>query len=119
MARAKKAELAAIPVQVRDRIGGEWRDLPISARFRINYTGRWPLGLPDTFIEVAAASDGDFLEVRSEFALSLAVLSGNLVHVSPDQLQGGATEVARLRKRQVDLVAQLNAAQDPMRKRKR
>lgn len=107
-------------VQIQDSIMGEWRDVPDSVRMRFNFTGRWQeLGLTDTWIEVTLTRDADAIDVRSMSYITSTGTAGNSITVSPDEMQGGMSEVLRLRKRELELIDALNKAQDAYGERKR
>jgi hypothetical protein len=98
-------------VQIQDSVMGEWRDVPESTRVRFLFEGRWQeLGLDDSWIEAALSPEGDFVALRGDHRLSLGLTSGNALNVSPNAIEGGMTEIGRLRKRELELVAKLNAA---------
>lgn len=109
----------SVTVQIKDSISGEWRNAPKSTRVRFSYDGRWSLGLPDSWIEICATEQGDYIEVRGEFALSLGAIAGNTVVISPDVLQGGALELQKLRRHEIELVQKVNEAQDAFHERAR
>lgn len=109
----------SLRVQIQDSISDAWRDVPATTRVRFLFDGRWTLGLPDTWVECAGSREGDLVDVRGEHQLSIGAIAGNMVAVSPDRLQGGDTELQRLRKREIELVQRLNEAQYAFRERGR
>jgi hypothetical protein len=101
-------------IEVTDGIAEPWREATPDTRIRFHFTGRFKeLGLIDNYIEVAFSRDGDAVTVRSGHELlTIGNLGGNSVDIAPQMMFGGAAELLRLRKREIELVEAVNEAQN-------
>ena len=106
-------------IQIRDSISEEWHDVPASTQIRFDVSGRHDMDVTDTWIEVCFDRYIDGVQIRALGQMTISPEAGNAVVISPDKIQGGETEIVRLRNREAELVVQLNEARDTFGTRKR